>query len=111
MLLSRKLAEDNIYCHLVSSSIAGFTAAVVGSPVDVIKTRIMNSVRTKVIQKGEYSGLVDCIWKTMKEGPLAFYKGFSSNASRIVTWNIFMFVSLGQLRRFTYETWYKGIYV
>ncbi len=35
--------EDNIPCHLVSSSIAGFTATVVGSPVDVLKTRIMNA--------------------------------------------------------------------
>lgn len=104
ILLSRNLMSDNVYCHLVSSSIAGFTAAVVGSPVDVIKTRIMNS------KVGEYSGLLDCIWKTMKEGPLAFYKGFSSNASRIVTWNIFMFVSLGQIRRLTYENFYKGVF-
>jgi len=87
----------------VSSSIAGFTAAIIGSPVDVIKTRIMNS-------KGEYSGIIDCVWKTMKEGPLAFYKGFSSNASRIVTWNICMFVSLGQIRKYTYENFYKGVY-
>ena len=44
MILARKLLEDNILCHLVSSSIAGFTAAIIGSPVDVIKTRIMNAV-------------------------------------------------------------------
>jgi solute carrier family 25 uncoupling protein 8/9 len=35
--------NDGIPCHLVSSSIAGFTAAIVGSPVDVLKTRIMNA--------------------------------------------------------------------
>jgi hypothetical protein len=35
---------DNVYLHLVSSSTAGFVASVVGSPVDVIKTRIMNAV-------------------------------------------------------------------
>ena len=37
------MMEDGVPCHLVSSSIAGFTAAVVGSPVDVLKTRLMNA--------------------------------------------------------------------
>jgi hypothetical protein len=32
---------DNIGAHLVCSSVAGFVAAFVGSPVDVTKTRIM----------------------------------------------------------------------
>jgi hypothetical protein len=44
MILHRKLMQDNIFLHLISSSVAGFVAAVVGSPVDVIKTRIMNAV-------------------------------------------------------------------
>lgn len=35
--------EDSIPCHLVSSAIAGFTACIVGSPVDVLKTRLMNA--------------------------------------------------------------------
>lgn len=35
--------QDGIPCHLVCSAIAGFTACVVGSPVDVLKTRIMNA--------------------------------------------------------------------
>ena len=84
----KKWMNDNIYAHLLCSSIAGFVAAVVGSPVDVIKTRVMNN-------KGEFNGVVDCVVKTFKnEGPLAFYKGFKANASRIVTWNIFMFVTL-----------------
>ena len=43
MILSRKLMEDGVPCHLVSSAIAGFTACVVGSPVDVLKTRLMNA--------------------------------------------------------------------
>lgn len=43
MILERKLLEDNITCHLISSAIAGFTACVIGSPVDVLKTRIMNA--------------------------------------------------------------------
>ena len=52
--------EDNVGCHIVSSAIAGFTACIVGSPVDVLKTRIMNA------KPGEYSGVLDCLVKTFK---------------------------------------------
>lgn len=93
--------QDNIGCHLVSSAIAGFTASVVGSPVDVLKTRIMNA------KPGQYSGVIDCFVKTLKEGPLAFYKGFQANAGRIVSWNIVMFVSLGIIRKQIYERYYQ----
>ena len=60
MILSTKLMDDGILCHLVSSAIAGFTACVVGSPVDVLKTRLMNA------KVGEYNGIVDCVVKTWK---------------------------------------------
>lgn len=100
-ILGAKAMEDGVLCHLVSSAIAGFVACVIGSPVDVLKTRIMNS------KPGEYSGFMDCIMKTMKEGPMAFYKGFQANAGRIVSWNIAMFLCLGQIRRIVYEKNYK----
>ncbi len=35
--------DHSVSTHMVCSAIAGFVAAVVGSPVDVLKTRIMNS--------------------------------------------------------------------
>jgi len=41
---------------------------------------------------GEYSNINGCVLKTLKEGPLAFYKGFQVNAGRIVSWIIVMFV-------------------
>lgn len=47
-----------------------------------------------------YKGVADCVTKTlMQEGPLAFYKGFSANAMRIVSWNIVMFISLEQIKK------------
>ncbi len=42
MILKWKLVQDGLFCHLISSAIAGFVATIVGSPVDVIKTRVMN---------------------------------------------------------------------
>lgn len=38
---------------------------------------------------------------------MSFYKGLQANANRIVTWNIFMFVTLGIIRKHTYNTFYK----
>lgn len=43
MIVRRNLMDDGIPCHLVSSAVAGFTACIVGSPVDVLKTRLMNA--------------------------------------------------------------------
>lgn len=48
----------------------GFATTVVASPIDVVKTRYMNS------PKGIYTGAIDCtIRMAKKEGPAAFYKG------------------------------------
>lgn len=60
IILSKKLMEDGISCHLVSSAIAGFVACIVGSPVDVLKTRIMNA------KPGQYAGIGDCVLQTFK---------------------------------------------
>ena len=42
LLLNRGLFHEGLPLHVCSSMIAGFMAAVTSSPVDVIKTRIMN---------------------------------------------------------------------
>ena len=68
-------------------------ACVVGSPVDVIKSRVMGS-------SGLYSGFVDCAVKTLKaEGPFAFWKGFLPNFGRLGSWNVVMFLTLEQVRK------------
>jgi len=96
--------NDDIYAHFLCSATAGFVATVVGSPVDVIKTRIMGAKKGT----GEaYTSVFDCINKTLKkEGPLAFYDGFTANASRIVSWNIVMFVTLDNVRKYISKTYY-----
>lgn len=64
------LATDNLPCHFVSAFGAGFCATVVASPVDVVKTRYMNS------PPGQYRSPLDCMLKMVAwEGPTAFYKG------------------------------------
>jgi hypothetical protein len=62
-------------CHFVSSFIAGVCVALVTSPIDVVKTRVMN-VDPKA---PAYSGMVDCFKKVSRvEGLLGFYKGVNA---------------------------------
>ena len=68
--LHKKWLPDNIPLHLISAFGAGFAATVIASPVDVVKTRFMNS------PAGQYKNALACAVATMKHnGPTAFYKG------------------------------------
>ncbi|KAK3102440.1 hypothetical protein FSP39_011400 [Pinctada imbricata] len=80
-ILNAELMSEGPRLHVVCSMIAGFMTALTTSPVDVIKTRIMNQQRdhTKV-----YRNAFDCFWKTIRsEGFLGLYKGFFPNWMRI----------------------------
>ena len=84
---------DGLPTHIFCAFGAGFTALIVGSPVDVLKTRIMNR---KPGDGQSVPGLIGSMFA--KEGPLAFYKGFSANFMRLGSWNVVMFVSLEQIK-------------
>jgi len=93
-LLSSGLMQDNIFCHIVSGLGAGFFAVCVGSPVDVVKSRMMGA------PPGAYSGVLDAFVKTFqKDGLLAFYNGFGPNFARLGTWNVVMFLTLEQVKQ------------
>lgn len=94
LILKYKLMTDNMPCHFTAAFAAGFCTTIVASPVDVVKTRYMNSV------PGQYSGAINCaITMLLKEGPTAFYKGFMPSFLRLGSWNIVMFVSYEQIKR------------
>eukprot|EP00002_Diphylleia_rotans_P009536 TRINITY_DN1990_c0_g1_i1.p1 TRINITY_DN1990_c0_g1~~TRINITY_DN1990_c0_g1_i1.p1 ORF type:complete len:306 (+),score=58.29 TRINITY_DN1990_c0_g1_i1:50-967(+) len=102
-ILKNNWMTDDIPCHLVSGFSAGFVATVIGSPVDVIKTRVMNQVKNP---DGSlpYRGAIDCFVKTLKnEGVGAFYKGFIPNFTRIGGWNTVMFLALEQFKKLLAE--------
>ncbi|XP_074574448.1 mitochondrial uncoupling protein 1-like [Curcuma longa] len=83
---------DNVFTHLLSGLGAGFFAVCIGSPVDVVKSRMMGD--------SAYRSTIDCFVKTMKnEGPLAFYKGFLPNFGRLGSWNVVMFLTLEQVKK------------
>jgi len=69
-IIRRGLLSDTMPCHFLSAFGAGFFATVVASPVDVVKTRFMNS------GAGTYNGAMDCAVRMFREGGLfSFYKG------------------------------------
>jgi solute carrier family 25 uncoupling protein 8/9 len=101
---------------------AGFCAALVSNPIDVVKTRYMNST-------SQYSNVLDCAKCLVRKGGFfAFYKGyvclfiqnfdnlksrvfakqslnlingysFTPSFMRLGTWNICMFVTFEQLKK------------
>ncbi|XP_014667738.1 PREDICTED: mitochondrial uncoupling protein 2-like [Priapulus caudatus] len=92
-ILAYKLMKDGIPCHFVSAFCAGFITTVVVSPIDVVKTRFMNSA------PGVYRGATQCAMQMMREGgPRAFYKGFVPAFMRLGSWNIAMFICFEQLK-------------
>lgn len=83
---------DNIFTHILAGLGAGLFAVYIGSPIDVVKSRMMGD--------SAYKNTVDCFIKTLKyEGFLAFYKGFLPNFSRLGSWNVIMFLTLEQAKK------------
>ena len=84
--------HDEVYTHLACATSAGFVATVVGSPVDVLKTRIIN----KSTGKSSLRLVSDMI---RIEGVRSLYKGFTANFMRIGSFNCCIFVALEQIKR------------
>ncbi len=47
-IINQQILPDGMACHFVSSVIAGVCIAIVTSPIDLIKTRIMNQPKSKL---------------------------------------------------------------
>ena len=87
--------SEGLIMHIACAFGAGFVACICGSPVDVMKTRIMSR------KPGDGQSVVGLISSMLaKEGPLAFYKGFTSQLMRLGSWNVVMFVTLEQIKNF-----------
>lgn len=95
---------DKAANHFVSSLVASLGSAVASTPLDVIRTRMMNQRNIKPGMGGQeivYKGTVDCFMQTVRsEGFLALYKGFVPTWLRMGPWNIIFFVTYEQLKQF-----------
>ncbi|XP_060567101.1 kidney mitochondrial carrier protein 1-like isoform X1 [Ruditapes philippinarum] len=109
-LLTHEIMGDTKSNHFTSSFIAGLAGAVASTPVDVIKTRLMNQRKFKanvVLEGGAavpaiYTSSLHCLTQTVKtEGLTALYKGFIPNWLRLGPWNIIFFMTYEQLKKLT----------
>jgi len=88
--------EKGLVPQVIGSLVSGFVSAVVSTPFDVIKTRMMNQPAGKPL----YSGVIDCIVKTVQnEGVGGLYKGFIPAYARLAPHRVVHFVALEQLNR------------
>ncbi|XP_026327517.1 mitochondrial uncoupling protein Bmcp [Hyposmocoma kahamanoa] len=90
--------------HFASSLVASLGSAVASTPLDVIRTRLMNQRKMKdhIAKPNEklYKGTVDCFLQTVRsEGFLALYKGFVPTWLRMGPWNIIFFITYEQLKQ------------
>eukprot|EP00735_Rhodelphis_limneticus_P010050 TRINITY_DN2910_c6_g1::TRINITY_DN2910_c6_g1_i20::g.3922::m.3922 TRINITY_DN2910_c6_g1::TRINITY_DN2910_c6_g1_i20::g.3922 ORF type:complete len:310 (+),score=43.09,sp/B0G143/UCPB_DICDI/45.16/6e-86,sp/B0G143/UCPB_DICDI/30.21/9e-10,Mito_carr/PF00153.22/2e-17,Mito_carr/PF00153.22/5.1e-23,Mito_carr/PF00153.22/2.4e-21,NifU/PF01106.12/4.4e+03,NifU/PF01106.12/0.28 TRINITY_DN2910_c6_g1_i20:544-1473(+) len=113
-VLRYEIASEGFTLHFICSMLAGLVTAIASSPVDVIKSRIMNQSRNTAaaavasspsgaassLAGPQYANSLDCFVKILRyEGPLGLYKGFVPNYLRLGPHTIVTFVVYEQLRK------------
>ncbi|KAK9708497.1 hypothetical protein K7432_009594 [Basidiobolus ranarum] len=92
ILLHKFQFQDNIYTHFASSLLAGLVATTVCAPVDVIKTRVMNSAK--------HENAVAVFTSIVRnEGPGALFKGWLPAFMRLGPHTIITFITLEKIRQ------------
>ncbi|GFT01493.1 mitochondrial uncoupling protein 4 [Nephila pilipes] len=99
-ILTNSNLKDNWLTHMLASSCSGLIAATLGTPADVVKTRIMNQPTDSTGKGLFYKSSIDCLIKTVQEeGFMALYKGFVPIWTRMAPWSITFWVTYEELRR------------
>uniref|UniRef100_A0A8C3U4G3 Mitochondrial uncoupling protein 4 n=1 Tax=Catharus ustulatus TaxID=91951 RepID=A0A8C3U4G3_CATUS len=99
-LLLNTTLVDNSVTHSVSSICSGLVAAVLGTPADVVKTRIMNQPRDNQGRGLLYKSSMDCLIQTVQgEGFMSLYKGFIPTWMRMAPWSLVFWLTYEQIRR------------
>eukprot|EP00696_Hemimastix_kukwesjijk_P011467 gnl/Hemi2/24400_TR8202_c0_g1_i1.p1 gnl/Hemi2/24400_TR8202_c0_g1~~gnl/Hemi2/24400_TR8202_c0_g1_i1.p1 ORF type:complete len:307 (+),score=75.80 gnl/Hemi2/24400_TR8202_c0_g1_i1:61-981(+) len=98
MLLDLAGLSEGLPLHVSCSMLAGLAAALVTSPFDVVKTRVMNqAVEGRLGTK--YGSTLDCFAKCLRaEGLGGLYKGFLANWFRIGPHTVVTFLVFERLR-------------
>lgn len=93
------MLETSLWTRFWASLMAGFVGSVCTSPIDVVKSRYMNSRRLDSSSGVRYSSPYDCLQQTIrKEGFRALYSGFGFLWLRLGPWCVVMLVTMDILR-------------
>ena len=97
------MMETSLWTRFWASVLAGFVSSVCTSPIDVVKSRYMNSRKPDpTLPKGteiRYLSPLDCFKKVViNEGPRALYAGFGFLWLRLGPWCVVMFVTMDLLK-------------
>ncbi|CAG9786243.1 unnamed protein product [Diatraea saccharalis] len=85
---------DNALVHAVAAFSAGFVAAVLGMPADVMKTRLMNQPVGPDGRGKLYRGMIDCFQQSVRnEGIMSLYKGFLPLWMRLGPWALINWIA------------------
>ncbi|KAM6965235.1 mitochondrial uncoupling protein 4 [Aplochiton taeniatus] len=99
-LLRNTSLQDNSLCHGLASTCSGLIAATMGTPADVIKTRIMNQPRDVNGRGLLYKSSLDCLTQSVKgEGFASLYKGFLPTWMRMAPWSLTFWLTFEQIRK------------
>merc|ERR1719507_2565911 len=100
-ILKNTNLKDNSLTHCLSSACAGLVSAIMGTPADVVKARVMNQPMDANGKGLLYKGSLDCLKKTLKnEGFFGLYKGFLPCWLRMAPWSLTFWISFEQIRKF-----------
>jgi len=99
--------KDNSLTHMLSSGCAGLVGAIMGTPADVVKARMMNQPTDQNGRGLLYKNSFDCFTQTIKhEGFPGLYKGFLPCWFRMAPWSLTFWLSFEQIRRvFGAKSW------
>jgi solute carrier family 25 uncoupling protein 27 len=102
LVLKHTNLKDDYFLHALASACSGLIAALMGTPADVIKTRVMNQPCDEKGRGIYYKNSWDCLTKSVKaEGFLSLYKGFVPCWIRMGPWSLTFWVTYEELRKFT----------
>jgi solute carrier family 25 (mitochondrial oxoglutarate transporter), member 11 len=92
--------------QLLSSAIAGFTAALFSMPFDLVKSRLMAMKIDAATGKMPYTGIMDCAAQIVaKEGPKGFFNGFSAYYGRCAPHAMIILLSIESITTY-YRTFF-----
>jgi solute carrier family 25 (mitochondrial uncoupling protein), member 27 len=93
---------EGMEARVFGSLVSGFVSAIISSPFDVVKSRLINQPQD---QPRLYNNLFDCALKIIrKEGVLSLYKGFVPAYLRLGPWQLVFFPLFEELNRLAFGT-------